>query len=267
MRSMTEDSVFVYDRTWDGLLTAVFDAFYRHQFPVAIIGEKDTPPLFAVVHRVTTDEEKAGRVFRALQRKLSMAALACLTTSLFSELPDLDLPLFRYVCKAVKAGQSIETNFADPDVLFVTNTYRKVRYERLRMMQFVRFQKTADGTYFAMIEPDYDVLPLIVPHFSDRFSEECWLIYDRRRRYGYYYAGHKSVRVTFEDGAEVFRLPDGRLSEAMRDEDEMWYQEMWRTYFKAICIKERLNPRKHRKDMPVRYWKYLTEKQIGEQEK
>ncbi len=69
MRSMTEDSVFVYDRTWDGLLTAVFDAFYRHQFPVAIIGEKDTPPLFAVVHRVTTDEEKAGRVFWALQRE------------------------------------------------------------------------------------------------------------------------------------------------------------------------------------------------------
>ena len=26
-------------------------------------------------------------------------------------------------------------------------------------------------------------------------------------------------------------------------------------------IKERLNPRKHRQDMPVRYWKYLTEKQ------
>lgn len=61
MRSMTEDSVFVYDRTWDGLLTAVFDAFYRHQFPVAIIGEKDTPPLFAVVHRVTTDEEKSRK--------------------------------------------------------------------------------------------------------------------------------------------------------------------------------------------------------------
>ena len=59
MRSMTEDSVFVYDRTWDGLLTAVFDAFYRHQFPVAIIGEKDTPPLFAVVQRVTRKSRKS----------------------------------------------------------------------------------------------------------------------------------------------------------------------------------------------------------------
>ncbi|MCQ4902025.1 DUF4130 domain-containing protein, partial [Phocaeicola vulgatus] len=26
-------------------------------------------------------------------------------------------------------------------------------------------------------------------------------------------------------------------------------------------IKERWNPRKHRQDKPVRYWKYLTEKQ------
>lgn len=62
MRSMTEDSVFVYDRTWDGLLTAVFDAFYRHQFPVAIIGEKDTPPLCSRTS-VTTDEEKPEECF------------------------------------------------------------------------------------------------------------------------------------------------------------------------------------------------------------
>ncbi len=261
MSGATEDNVFVYDRTWDGLLTAVFDAFSLRRFPSVIVGEGDILPLFGTVHRVATDEEKAARVFRALRRKLSASALTCLATALFSELPQLDMPLFRYVCKAVKAAQSIETNFTDPDVLFVTNTCRKVRHERLRMMQFVRFQKTVDGTYFSMIEPDYDVLPLIAPHFSDRFSEECWLIFDRRRNYGYYHAGHEAVRVSFEAGAEVLRLPDGRIGEAMRDADEAWYQEMWQTYFKAVCIKERMNPRKHRKDMPVRYWKYLTEKQ------
>jgi len=28
----------------------------------------------------------------------------------------------------------------------------------------------------------------------------------------------------------------------------------------AICIKERMNPRKQLNDMPRRYWKYLTER-------
>uniref|UniRef100_UPI00307A7376 DUF4130 domain-containing protein n=1 Tax=Phocaeicola coprophilus TaxID=387090 RepID=UPI00307A7376 len=36
--------------------------------------------------------------------------------------------------------------------------------------------------------------------------------------------------------------------------------DLWKSYFKTVCIRERLNPVKHRKDMPVRYWKYLTEK-------
>ena len=53
----------------------------------------------------------------------------------------------------------------------------------------------------------------------------------------------------------------GMLDESLMDGDEQLFQSLWKTYFKAICIKERLNPRKHKQDMPVRYWKYLTEKQ------
>ena len=53
----------------------------------------------------------------------------------------------------------------------------------------------------------------------------------------------------------------GMLDESLMDGDEQLFQSLWKTYFKAICIKERLNPRKHTQDMPVRYWKYLPEKQ------
>ena len=58
-----------------------------------------------------------------------------------------------------------------------------------------------------------------------------------------------------------FKTEEGMkwLSERM-DKDEKLYQALWKTYFKAIAIKERRNPRKQRQDMPVRYWKYLTEK-------
>lgn len=252
--------VFQYDKTFDGLLTAVFDAYSRKSFPEALQGEKEPLPLFCEEnYLVVTDESRAGRVWKALQKKLSKGALSCLTISYLSELPELDMPLFRYIRKTIDAPKSIETNFSDPDVLTVTNTFRKVKFERQRMLQFIRFQKAADGTYFSLMEPLYNVLPLAVEHFKDRFADQPWLIYDGRRRYGYYYDKEKLTRVTFEE--ELPHFITGKLDEELLEKDEKLFQDLWRTYFKAICIRERLNPRKHRQDMPVRFWKYLTEKQ------
>ena len=54
---------------------------------------------------------------------------------------------------------------------------------------------------------------------------------------------------------------NGMLNEELLSQDDQLLQDLWRTYFKAICIRERLNPRKQLNDMPRRYWKYLTEKQ------
>ncbi len=252
--------VYLYDRTFDGILTAVFDAYSRKTFPNALLSEGEQLPLFCEeTHTVITDEQKAKRVWTALQKKLSASALSCLTISYLSELPELNMPLFRYVCKAVDAPRSIETNFADEDVLMVTNTYRKVIYERQRMLQFVRFQKAADGTYFALMEPQYNVIPLAIEHFKDRFADQPFLLYDKQRDYGYYYDKETLTRVSFAEKLPHFLT--GRLGEGLMAEDEKLFQDLWRTYFKAICIKERMNPKKQKKDMPVRYWKYLTEKQ------
>jgi probable DNA metabolism protein len=148
-------------------------------------------------------------------------------------------------------------------VLAVTNIARKVMHEQLRMKQFIRFQKAKDGTYLAVVAPDHNVLPLVTDHFSDRFNDQRWLIYDAKRHYGFYYEGEgKPSRITFEDEASVpFRLDNGMLNEELLSQDDQLLQNLWRTYFKAICIRERLNPRKQLNDMPRRYWKYLTEKQ------
>ena len=39
-------SVYIYDKTFDGLLTAVFDAYFRKTFPDALLSEGDALPLF-----------------------------------------------------------------------------------------------------------------------------------------------------------------------------------------------------------------------------
>lgn len=67
--------LFIYDKTLDGLLTALFDAYNRKTFPDVLLSKGDTLPLFYDdIFTVITDEEKAGRVWRGLQKKISASA-------------------------------------------------------------------------------------------------------------------------------------------------------------------------------------------------
>ena len=246
----------------DGLLTAVFDAYALHQQPEQLVREGDVLPLFCdEVHAVVTADDKAGRVWIGLEKRLEREVLRLISVSWLSEEPALDTPLFHYIYK-VFGHEGIERNFADPDVLYVTNTARRVMHEQLRMKQFIRFQKAKDGTYLAVVKPDNNVLPLITTHFQDRFGDQPWLIFDAKRLYGYYYDGQVVTRITFTNNEALpFSLADGRLSDDLLSDDDKTFQELWRTYFKAVCIRERMNPKKQLSDMPRRYWKYMTEKQ------
>ena len=259
-------TVYMFDNTLDGLLTAVFDSFFLHQQPEMLLAEGEQLPLFAdEPHRVATDGEKAARVWKGLEKRLSAAGLRIITLSWLSEERALNQPLFSFICKVFRqqAGTpSLENNTSDQDVLAVRNTCRRVLHEQLRMKQFIRFQKAKDGTYLAVVAPDHNVLPLITGHFHDRFNDQPWLIYDAKRHYGYYDDGTAApIHITFEDEAAVpFDLSNGKLNADVLSTDDALFQQLWRTYFKAICIKERMNPRKQLSDMPRRYWKYMTEK-------
>ena len=84
------------------------------------------------------------------------------------------------------------------------------------------------------------------------------MVYDLKRKYGYYYDLHTVVEITLSDDEHLL---SGKLDDALMAEDEKLFQELWKGYFKSMTIKERINPKLHRQHMPKRFWKYLTEKQ------
>ncbi len=255
-------NTFVIDNTLEGLLTAVFEAYARRIMPDALILRGLPLPLFCgEVLDVGTDEAKVRRVWQGLSRRLSPLARQGVARCWLAEEDDTPTVIFRFVCRVFDSNVRIETNQADPAVRAFTQMWKRVEHERERLLQFVRFQKAADGTYFAAIEPEKNALPLIVPHFRDRFADQRWLIWDVGRAYGFYYNGLEVSRVTIQNADSLPHLVSGRLDESLMDKDELFFQSLWKTYFHAICIRQRLNPRKQRQDMPVRYWKYLTEKQ------
>jgi len=251
--------IFRYDKTFEGLLTAVFDAYFRKTFPEKLLGTDDIEPMFAdESFAVITQPDKAARVWKSLQKKLSPGACNMLTYVWLSEEEGSDELLFRYIRKTVDSKRSIETNFADEVVLKVHKLAMKVSKERMRMIQFVRFQKAADDIFFAPISPDHNCLPLVIDHFKDRFADQKWILYDTKRDYGFYYDQKTVTEMTLETPA---LFPEGKLDEALMSEDEKLFQQLWKTYFKSMTIKERINPKLHRQLLPKRYWKYLTEKQ------
>ena len=207
-------TVFLYDHTFEGLLTALFDAYARKTFPEALLTAGEPLPLFCdEVHTVVTDPEKSERVWKALRKKLSAAGLASVTGCWLSELPEAPMLLMRYLRKVFDSPRNIETHYADPDVLAVWQLGRKVSGERMRVLQFMRFQKTADGTYFGIMEPLYNVLSLTVRHFRDRFADQPWIIYDALQN-GMYQGTPEPRQAPQGYAGALLEIPDRKTLEA-----------------------------------------------------
>ncbi|RYZ54878.1 MAG: DNA metabolism protein, partial [Sphingobacteriales bacterium] len=175
-----------------------------------------------------------------------------------SEINQIENSLFRFVKYVLASTKSVENNYAHPDVLMLQQTSRKVHREKHRMEAFVRFQLTGDGIYYSIIQPDFNVLPLIAKHFKDRYADQRWLIYDVKRKYGLYYDLNEVTDVQLRFEADL-DSPAGRS--VVFDENEELYQRLWQQYFSSVNIAARKNMKLHIQHMPRRYWKNLVEKQ------
>ena len=77
--------IYTFDNTLDGLLTAVFDAFARREQPEELLREGDQMSLFGdEIHSVQSDGEKAGRVWKGLEKRLPKEAVRMLFVSWLS---------------------------------------------------------------------------------------------------------------------------------------------------------------------------------------
>jgi len=251
--------IFRYDKTFDGLLTSVFDAYSRHTFPEQLLSESETLPLFVNdLYHVITQREKSSRVFKGLQKKLSREAFHIIIYAWLSEIDKIDELIFKFILRIFDNEKSIETDLADRNILELKKIADKVNHEKHYLQQFTRFQKMQDNIYFAPVVPLYNALPLSLEYFKERFADQKWVIYDMKRKYGYFYDLKDISEIFIEDDKN---FTDGKLNENLYDEKERLFQDLWKNYFKHITIKERINPKLHRQNLPRRFWKYLTEKQ------
>ncbi|AOY76115.1 TIGR03915 family putative DNA repair protein [Clostridium formicaceticum] len=240
---------FVYDGSFEGMLTAIYEAYYRSEKPERIVREDTLQEnLFVSLIPIVTDEEKAGKVYNAIKDKISSRALRNVFYAFLSEEAETATTVYQYLRLGWRIGARIDDCHGDDRVLSLHKLSQKVSKEAHRMTGLLRFQKLETDIYYAEIEPDHNITALLAPHFARRMADQNWIIHDVKRDLAALYDKEKWV------------MTEGKLQgEIVLDEEEMQYQGLWRKYFKAIAIKNRKNPRLQKAYMPKRYWKHLIE--------
>lgn len=251
---------YQFDGTYAGYLSGLFECFERKEWDAApVSAQMGGLELFGEVRTVVTGLTKAKRVHVGLVQRVGTEKASHFWRNFLSEDAAAWRAGYRVAQQIFLAGPQVLENHGDSDVLFFLQTLKKVSRERHRMTAFVRFAKTATGLYVATIEPDFNVLPLVVKFFRQRYADQPWLIFDAKRDYGMHYDGNSVTEVVRAAADGSSENPNG-LVLAWDGRNEQ-VERLWKQYFKSTNIEARRNMRLHLRHLPKRYWKYLVEKQ------
>ena len=247
--------LFVTDGTFEGLMTAIFEAYSGALSPDAIqSSSRKQIGLFDRCVTITTDPERSDRVWKGLKTHLGIRRRRMLFQGFLSGSAEVETMIYRLVRDMVPRTGERRSRVHLASHIEIEKLARKVQHEAHRMKGFIRFQQTGDNQYLALIAPRYDVLPLIRHHFESRFADQKWIIYDTSRNYGLCYDGRQTQELQM-NAVELAAL------KIPANDGEQFCQALWQRYFSAVNIPQRNNPNLHLRQLPRRYWRYLTEKQ------
>lgn len=279
---------------FDGLLSAIAWGLRRQVVPDALFSTADPPTLLSC-QLVKTEPGIRQTFLDYLQPILGQTVTAAVMDTVWkawlSEQAGLSRAIDSFIRLAVRLRQDPSDRRQDPAVLEVVSAARKVEAQAHQYLGLLRFRSLGPELYVADLAPDYLVLPLIAPHFADRFADQAFVIRDCRRSLALLHLARgpcRLVRLLPDDpggspspidsrlGADPTDrrpsagLPDPRGSPADRlpvpagngsDEPagEADFTAMWQLYLQRLSIPERENRPLQQANMPRKYWPYLVE--------
>ena len=282
-----DELAYVFDGTLEGLFSAVFVSYERHEDPADVLPEGGLQArLGQHLSRIDADPERAGRVRAGFRAACGAKALAYAERAALSDEPGAPAAVFRYIrhgmalnasrgcarCRrrrscpgasnpqgrpgrahCPKVRGAMASDLAHPVIGAVHRLARSVFVEREHLLQFIRFEQLEGGLWLARCSPKANAVPLVMDHFAGRLNDQPFVIYDEAHRLAGVYDSRSWVLAPVDSLAED-ALP-GRTAE------EAAMQQAWRRFYRAVAVESRYNPELRQRLMPQRFWRHLTEMQ------
>lgn len=243
---------FIYDNSFEGLLTAIFYS-YSENLNCCITKKKDyIPSLLNEVIEVKTEEDKFKRVYESIVKKLNSYVLRKVYLLFLSDIVESDTLVLKYLKLCYRYGTSINLAKNNNVILLVDKYSKKVSHEAHLLTGFIRFKEIAPLTFYSSIEPDHNVLPILIDHFTKRFSDQNFIIHDLKR---------ETALIYNKDSAVISDFTKKQAEKFINCDSDKEFENLWSIFYKATDIEERKNLRLQRQMMPKRYWKHIFETQ------
>lgn len=243
----------ICEETFEGIMTAVYYGwiYMNKGYCVKIYpGENYELDFFSEYVHITTDYEKAQKVAKSIQVKISGKAYSKVYSACMHFDKNRGNVVFQFLKLAYPVGAKVTGMLGNTVVAEIMELSRKVYNEVHFFKEFIRFDELEGGILYSKIEPKCDVLTLVSQHFKDRFPEENWIIYDSKRMKSSVHAAQKECVIV--NGKNM----DDIVKDRINDNE---YQELWKIFFNAIGIDARYNPKCQRTNLPLWYRKNMTE--------
>jgi probable DNA metabolism protein len=262
---MNLKKIYLCDNNIDGIFTAIYKAWssrYGHsniKIEEKCEGSKySNIELFAEYIIVDTDYNLAIKVAKSIKEKISEEAYEMVCRVALSDYSDKADLIYRFLILGFANGSKIIEHLSNEVVNNVFKINRNVNNEAHHMLGFLRFSQQENGLLTSVIHPKNHVLSIITPHFVDRLSGERFLIFDENRRLASIHVpGESWILIKVGNDHEL-----NQLKETSLNGDQ--YQDLWKTFFDHIAIKERINFSLQRNNLPLRFRGDMTEFQIKE---
>ncbi|TCT11664.1 putative DNA metabolism protein [Natranaerovirga pectinivora] len=238
---------YLYDGTFDGFLTCIYYHYYKEKALGIYPNASYQYNLIDKYAYVETEIDKSKKVSKAIREKISFEALRHLNSVFLSNDDFKENKMLNYIVYGFKMGKDINNYFTHPTVAPILKLSKRVNMEAHRFLGLVRFIEVGN-VLFAEIEPDHNILPIILKHFVDRFKTENFIINDKKRK------------IALAYNKKDYIISDYHLdSELPISEKEKEFQSLWKNYFENISIKSRENAKLQQQFVPLKYRKHLME--------
>jgi probable DNA metabolism protein len=239
---------YLYDGSFEGFMTCVYEHYYSQQAAGIYKKESYQMNMINPFTSVETSEEKFKKVYNGIQEKISPFSLGTVYQAFLAEEKNYEMDILNYLILGFKIGRQIDDVYVHDMVTPVRDAVKKLQNEKQLYLGILRFSDK-QGYLYAVFEPECNILSLLGNHFTDRMPEEKIIIFDRRRRQALF-GQEKEWKIVDEFEPPIY---------LQNSKDQEKWEEMWKTYFVHIGIKERKNRRCQMKFVPLKVRKHLTE--------